>query len=139
MTPEGQTKLKDFEGLRLKPYVDTVGKLTIGWGRNLSDRGISYDEARLLFDDDVSIATAEARANFDWFDTLSPVRQDFIVCMVFNLGVPRLRFFRRMLDAIERQDWVSAGVELLDSAWSRQVGPHRSEAMRKAIVDGVWD
>ena len=29
------------EGLRSKPYVDTVGKVTIGVGRNLTDRGLS--------------------------------------------------------------------------------------------------
>jgi len=30
-------QLTRHEGLRLKPYVDTVGKLTIGCGRNLDD------------------------------------------------------------------------------------------------------
>ena len=33
------------EGLRLKPYRDTVGKLTIGVGRNLDDVGITRAEA----------------------------------------------------------------------------------------------
>lgn len=36
------------EGLRLKPYRDTVGKLTIGVGRNLDDVGITKDEAMHL-------------------------------------------------------------------------------------------
>ena len=36
------------EGLRLFPYTDTVGKLTIGVGRNLTDAGISADEAEVL-------------------------------------------------------------------------------------------
>jgi lysozyme len=34
------TELIDDEDIRLKPYRDTVGKLTIGIGRNLYDRGI---------------------------------------------------------------------------------------------------
>ena len=32
------------EGIRNKPYVDTVGKVTIGVGRNLSDVGLYPDE-----------------------------------------------------------------------------------------------
>ena len=36
------------EGIKLKPYTDSVGKLTIGVGRNLNDVGISEDEARFL-------------------------------------------------------------------------------------------
>ena len=37
--------LKRHEGFRAFPYLDTVGKLTIGYGRNLSDVGISIEEA----------------------------------------------------------------------------------------------
>ena len=33
------------EGFRSKPYSDTVGKLTIGYGRNLDDVGITRNEA----------------------------------------------------------------------------------------------
>ena len=41
------------EGLRLKPYTDTVGKITIGIGRNLTDVGISKEEAYALCDTDI--------------------------------------------------------------------------------------
>lgn len=37
--------VKSDEGLSLKPYTDTRGKLTIGYGRNLTDVGISQAEA----------------------------------------------------------------------------------------------
>jgi len=40
--------LVHHEGLRLKPYLDTSGKWTIGVGRNLSDSGISEEEAFYL-------------------------------------------------------------------------------------------
>ena len=36
------------EGTRLKPYTDTTGHLTIGFGRNLSQVGISLAEAEYL-------------------------------------------------------------------------------------------
>jgi Phage-related lysozyme (muraminidase) len=42
-----EDQLIDHEGLKLEPYECTAGKLTIGVGRNLEDRGISVDEAAL--------------------------------------------------------------------------------------------
>ena len=149
MTLESKLKLRDFEGLRLKAYDDStgqtliqgdklIGKLTVGYGRNLTDRGISHDEAEMMLANDLNIATAEARSAFDWFDRLDPVRQDFIVMMIFNIGVPRLKGFKKMLAAIEAQDWGQAGAELVDSTWAKQVGNNRADAMRRAIETGEW-
>ena len=41
------------EGLRLKPYRCTAGKLTLGVGRNLNDCGISQTEAYVLLGNDI--------------------------------------------------------------------------------------
>ena len=71
-----KTMLVKDEGLRLKPYRDTAGKLTIGVGRNLSDVGISVDEAYYLLANDVKRAEAEAREIFaDVWDELDEVRK----------------------------------------------------------------
>jgi lysozyme len=53
--------LQRHEGLRLRlrAYRDTVGKLTIGYGRNLDDRGISEDEAGFMLDNDIDLVVAE--------------------------------------------------------------------------------
>jgi len=51
-----QNTLEHHEGLRLKPYKDSVGKLTIGIGRNLDDVGISKSEALLLLQNDIDVA-----------------------------------------------------------------------------------
>lgn len=46
MTPtEFEQMLIRHEGLKLKPYQCTAGKLTIGVGRNIEDMGITEDEA----------------------------------------------------------------------------------------------
>jgi GH24 family phage-related lysozyme (muramidase) len=44
--------IKQQEGCRLKPYTDTTGHITIGYGRNLTDCGISQDEADLMLAND---------------------------------------------------------------------------------------
>ena len=41
------------EGIKFKPYKDTVGKWTIGVGRNLDDKGISITEAMFLLQNDI--------------------------------------------------------------------------------------
>ena len=58
-------QIKKHEGLELKPYTDTVGKTTIGIGRNLDDVGITEREAEFLLMNDIGRANDEAK-KFDW-------------------------------------------------------------------------
>ena len=109
------------EGVRLFPYVDSVGKITIGVGRNLTDRGITDAEARQLLDADINNAILDCTV-FPWFPDLDPVRQRAVVDLCFNLGLPRLKTFAKMLAAIERKEWDDAAHELLDSRFAEQVG-----------------
>jgi lysozyme len=108
------------EGLRLKPYVDTVGKLTIGVGRNLDDVGISKDEALFMLDNDIEKCEAELK-QFDWFNNLDEVRQIVLLDMAFNLGIPRLLKFKKTIQYIQDCDFENAAKEMLDSTWAKQV------------------
>ena len=47
-------------GPELFPYRDTVGVLTIAYGRNLDDTGISLDEADLMLDNDIAAVLKDA-------------------------------------------------------------------------------
>ncbi len=114
--------LKHDEGLRLKPYIDTVGKTTIGYGRNLDDRGISGHEAIILLEHDFIDAVTEVNVQFPWSRDLSPAQRRGLVNMCFNLGLPRLLGFKRMLAALQAGDGDRAADEALDSKWARQVG-----------------
>jgi len=64
--------LQSDEGLRLKPYHCTAGKLTIGYGRNLEDRGITEAEAEYLLENDVSEIYEDLAEIYDFFTHLSP-------------------------------------------------------------------
>lgn len=124
-------KLKNIlvrhEGLRLKPYKDTVGKLTIGVGRNLDDVGISEDEAMYMLDNDVDRVLVECRREWPWFDGLNETRRIVLASMVFNMGLPRVRGFKKALAAMEAGDWKAAADEMLDSRWAVQVGRRATE------------
>ncbi|MEE8302321.1 MAG: glycoside hydrolase family protein [Candidatus Tectomicrobia bacterium] len=115
------------EGLRLKPYHDTVGKLTIGVGRNLDDVGITREEALMLLDNDIAKVRREVNRAFRWFAQLNPVRKNVVLNMVFNIGLPRFRQFKKTIAAIKAKDWEEAASQMLDSRWARQVGRRARE------------
>ncbi len=130
-----KTELVRDEGLRLKPYKDTVGKLTIGVGRNLDDVGITEEEAGYLLENDIGRAMADLDRNVPWWRSLSDARQRAMINMCFNLGWPRLSQFQNMLAALEAGDYERAAIEALDSRWARQVGS-RAARVAAQIMEG---
>ena len=115
-------ELKLDEGLRLKPYLCSSGKLTIGVGRNLDDIGITRAEAMVLLDNDVDRCIRELDGALPWWRNLTDARQRALANMCFNLGITRLRKFSRTLRALEDARYEDAARHALDSAWARQVG-----------------
>jgi lysozyme len=109
------------EGLRLKPYRCSAGKLTLGVGRNLDDNGITEAEALHLLENDIARVTKEAE-QFPWFDGLSEERKAVIISMIFNLGITRFKGFQKMIVALHMQDFKAAREHMLSSKWSIQVG-----------------
>ena len=120
-------QLKRHEGLRLKPYRCTADKLTIGYGRNLDEVGISLEEAEMLLLDDVKHIVQLAPISFPWYDGLSDNRKAVLCNMMFNLGISRLMKFKKMLLALEEGNFDEASFQMLDSRWARQVGKRATE------------
>jgi lysozyme len=108
------------EGVRLKPYVDSVGKVTIGVGRNLTDCGITHDEALVLLDHDIDAAVADL-SQYAWFGKMNQIRQLAMISFRFNLGPKRFRGFRKLLACLEREDYPGAASEMRDSLWYGEV------------------
>lgn len=123
------------EGVRLKPYRCTAGKLTIGIGRNLDDRGISRTEAEFLLSNDLSDAFVDLDKTIPWWRELDEVRQRALANMCFNLGISRLLGFRNMLRYLERGRWLEAAQAAAASRWATQVGP-RAERIVVMLRDG---
>ena len=127
------------EGFRARPYRDSVGKLTIGFGRNIEDFGISWAEALFMLDNDLTRVEEELKSVFkdDWKEL--PVNIKVVLMdMCYNLGLPRFLTFRRMIKAVRDRDWAKMIVEMLDSRWARQV-PNRARDLAKmveVVIDG---
>ncbi len=114
-------ELKRDEGVKLKPYVDTVGKLTIGVGRNLTDVGISQEEADYLLRNDIAEAQTLLDRGIQWWRTLDEERQLVLLNMAFNLG-PGLFGFTNTLAAVQNHEWEAAALAMSHSKWAEQVG-----------------
>lgn len=123
------------EGLRLKPYRCSAGKISIGIGRNLEDVGISKDEAFYLLDNDLEQVELDLDRSFTWWRKMSERRQRALANMCFNLGLPTLLGFKKTLSAMERGDFETAANEAMDSDWYRQV-KDRSKRIVEMIRKG---
>ena len=124
------------EAFRQKPYRCSTGKLTIGIGRNLDDKGISLSEAKFLLANDIHETIEWLRKLYWWFDELDDVRQEVVVNMGFNLGQTRFAGFKRMINAISESNFTRAAAEMLDSKWARQVG-HRAQELARMMASGI--
>jgi lysozyme len=114
--------LRRHEGFRERPYKDTKGKLTIGYGRNLADNGVSREEAEIMLRHDVATAMNDARDIFPDFEEYAAPRQVVLVSMLFNMGRPRFMGFENLIAAVQARDWSRAAMEMVRSRWFEQVG-----------------
>ncbi len=119
--------IKRHEGLKLKPYRCTAGKLTIGYGRNLDDRGITEHEAELLLATDLAQITGELDRYLPWWQSLPQAAKEVLVDMAYNLGTSGLLKFKKTLAALQAKRWKEAAIEMLNSRWAKQVGPRAIE------------
>ncbi len=122
-----QEQLKRHEGLKLKAYQCTANRTTIGYGRNLDDKGITQAEADLMLENDVIFLMSVLPGKIDFFNGLNKPRADVLVNMAFNLGVNGLLKFKKMLTAMDDGYFELAACEMIDSKWARQVGDRALE------------
>ena len=131
-------QLRADEGFGRHPYRDTVGKLTIGYGRNLDDVGLSEAEARFLLDNDITVAVDAVFTRLPWHVHLNAARRAVLYAMAFNMGIGRLLTFRKMLAAAEVEAFFTAAAEMLHSKWAGQVGD-RARRLAKQMETGRWN
>jgi len=128
--------LRKHEGLKLLPYKDTEGFLTIGFGTNL-DTGITIQEAYMLLDMRLKRFEKELDIGFPSWRTHNDARQNVIIEMAYNLGIKRLKKFVKMWTALESNDYNHAALEMLNSRWREQV-KGRAETLADQMQSGEF-
>lgn len=128
--------IQQHEGLRLFPYQDTTGNTTIGFGRNLSGKGISNGEANYLLSSDISDAILSASAQTWWPSVVgNDARSRAMAELVFNMGASGVTSFKNAIACLESSDFDGAATAFLDSLWAKQVGS-RADVLAEMIRTG---
>ena len=110
-------QIKEHEGLRLFPYKCPAGKLTIGYGHNLQDNGLSKSACEYILYDDIDEAKRNLRTIFgnEFFENLKDSKKIALIDMMFNLGMVKFLTFKRFIFAVETQNWENASYEIIHS------------------------
>lgn len=126
------------EAERFYPYKDSVGKLTIGVGHNLDDRGISKNVSRFMLREDMDLAIDDAIRwlGEDVYYTINDARRIVICNMSFQLGYTRLSEFKKFREALRNFDYMEAARQMEDSKWYHQV-KRRAAELIQIMRDGV--
>lgn len=116
--------LKHDEGFRGNPYTDTEGNLTIGYGTKLP---LSRKEAEVLLKMRLDETIEDVNSRLSHLN-IRKEAWDILYNMAYQLGVGGLLKFKKMLKALEKQDYKTAAKEGLDSLWARQT-PNRARRL----------
>lgn len=128
--------LKHDEGEELLPYKCPAGHWTIGIGHLLAN-GISCEVSKIIFYEDFINAQMDCYAKIPCYAGLNEARRYVLTNMCFNLGIKRLLGFKKMLSALDKQDYLKASEEMLDSKWASQVGP-RAARLKEIMIKGEY-
>lgn len=112
-------------------YLDSEGYKTFGIGHLIKAGepefglpvGTKVDDERVLeaFRADLVLAIKECEKLFPAIGDYPDEVQSILVNMTFNLGRPRLSKFKKMIKAVEENDWNRAADEMMNSKWYKQV------------------
>lgn len=145
------------EGVKMFPYEDTKGFVTIGIGRNLDTNPLSYEEKRYIFNDpnisyvdymnrlrlsgltslqthyllenDIQVAIKFLKRLSPIFDDLSEVVQFVLIDMMFNLGYGTMRkSYGVIINLIEHGKFEEAVQQIQLRSYAKQVG-HRDNRL----------
>ena len=127
-------QIKEHEGLKLFPYKCPAGKLTIGYGHNLEDNGLSQSVCEYILIEDIEEAKRNLYAIFtrDFFDTLSNNQKIALVDMMFNLGLSKFLTFKKFILAVKNKDFIKASAEIINSK-AYQQNKHRYKKLSEQI------
>lgn len=126
------------EGEVLYAYQDHLGYWTIGVGHLIDKRrggGISREISRRILAEDIDRTEGLLEA-YPWYRELDSGRQTAVVAMSFQLGVTGVQKFRRMIAALEEDDYDAAARAVLASLWATQT-PARAERVARALRSGL--
>ena len=74
---------------------------------------------------------------FDFYAALDIERQYALLDMCFQLGICKLKGFRKMIKWMQAKQWKAAAEECLLSDYAKQT-PARARRIARVIREGLW-
>lgn len=135
-----------FEGYRRTPYTDILGVWTIGFGATMwygekvtfATPHVTREQASRKLRGDIFQAVMDCQQLYGHrFDELSNVEQEILIHMAFQLGLTKLRKFKKMNAGIMVDSLKTWEEEMQDSLWWKQT-PRAATALYNALIEGDW-
>ena len=137
-------KIKKNEGFRNKPYLDSLGHPTIGYGHLITNREkktfkgkFSKEFLLKLFDKDFKKALTDYKKNFN-HKKHSKNTKEVLVEMIFQLGIKKQQKFLKLNNHIKKNDMFLAALEMKNSLWYKQT-PKRVEGLVKLLLKKEYE
>ena len=133
------------EGFSASPYLCSEGYPTVGYGQRIGPQGV--DVSLYEFEIPEPVARQWLQENirqienslsrYSWYQQCNADRAAVLVSMAYQIGLSGLLRFRKMIAAIEDNDWPEAERQALDSRWARQTprrAAHHAEVLRTGVL-----
>ncbi len=148
-TPTGDDKwimemIKKHEGVRTRPYKDSLGLWTVGVGHLIGDgkslppewnREFTMEEIDALFAKDYEHHKKQAEKS-PGYDKANEKGRGALIDLAFNMGGAWYKKFKNASAALAAGDFKTAAEELTDSQWYQQV-KGRAQTIVAMIRDGL--
>ena len=139
-----KNKIKKNEGFSNKPYLDSLGNPTIGYGHLIIKKEEKIFRAKFskkslsnLFDKDFRKALTDYKKNFNYKKHLKNTKEVYIE-MIFQLGIKKQKKFFKMNKHIKNNNMFLATLEMKNSLWYKQT-PKRVDGLIKLLLKKEYE
>lgn len=122
--------IKQEEGFKGVVYKCTEGFDTIGYGTRLP---ITREEATLLLEYRLSKTMSGIKSSL-YHLNIHDEAWDILYNMAYQLGIGGLLKFKKMIKALENQDYYNASIEMKSSLWAKQT-PNRANRLIERMIN----
>ena len=143
-----QDEIAEDEGIKYELYLCSEGHLTGGIGHLITEWDTEYydkpigtkveiDQVDDWFAKDIKVSVKDCEDLFSNFNDLPEDIQHVLINMSFQLGKPRLSKFKKMIAAVQNEDYPEMAEQMEDSRWYKQTTNRAQRLIKRVIRYGV--
>ena len=137
-------RIKKNEGFRNRPYLDSLGYPTIGYGHLITKKEKKMFQTKFskkslssLFDKDFRTALTAYKKNFNYKKHPKDTKE-VLIEMIFQLGIKKQKKFVKMNKHMQNNDVFLAALEMKNSLWYKQT-PKRVDGLIRLLLKNEYE